>query len=256
MSTRAQIALTEEELEAFLDAINTRSTTGKRNLALLTLMADTGIRVGEALGLQTGDIVFEHGQITGIKLRHTKSGSAANVSVPQRAAVRLAAWLDEREDQGIGNGAVFCTISKGKCVHPDHGDDGFKPDTTTETQLQPGKAISPTYVAQVVTRLADRAGIEQRVTPHTLRHTFATHMLRKTGNLQLVSKALRHADVTTTARIYTHLEDKDVADAVQQLREPEEEEEDTDVDALAERLQQLSDDERAVLADILAPNGG
>jgi hypothetical protein len=61
------------------------------------------------------------------------------------------------------------------------------------------------------------------VTPHTLRHTFATHLLRETGNLKLVQQALRHSDASTTARIYSHLTDRDVADAVRGLREDPEE---------------------------------
>ena len=85
------------------------------------------------------------------------------------------------------------------------------------------------YVRQLLARLADQAGIEERVTPHTLRHTFATHLLRETGNLKLVQQALGHEDASTTARIYSHLKGNDVDEAVRALRdEPED-----DADALA-----------------------
>jgi len=66
--------------------------------------------------------------------------------------------------------------------------------------------------------MARRAGIARHVTPHTLRHTFATHLLRKTGNPELVRKALRHARITTTAQIYFHLVASDVEEAVRGLR--------------------------------------
>ena len=88
MASRAQEALTVEQLEALLDAIETRSPTGKRNLALLTLMADTGLRIGEALDLSTRDLVTEAGQIVGVKVRSGKGGKPANLAVGRRAAVR------------------------------------------------------------------------------------------------------------------------------------------------------------------------
>ncbi len=245
MASRAQEALTVEQLEALLDAIETRSPTGKRNLALLTLMADTGLRIGETLALETRDLVTEAGQIMAVKVRNGKRGKAANVAVGRRAAARLARWLQAREAQGIGNGAVFCTISKGKRARGRATSEGFAEGIEVVT-LEPGKRISDRYVRQVVTRLAERAGIEGRVTPHTLRHTFATHLLRETGNLKLVQQALRHSDVTTTARVYSHLTENDVADAVRNLREGSRPEREAD-EALAV-MEGLSPEARAALA--------
>jgi len=220
MGSNAQDALTEEELESLLAAIETRSPTGGRNLALLTAMADTGLRIGEALALQTRDLVTDGGQIVAVKVRNGKGGKAANVTVGQRAAVRLARWLEAREKLGIGGGPVFCTISKGSRARGRATSEGFA-EGTEIVELRPGKAISDRYVRQVVTRLAERAGLEGRVTPHTLRHTFATHLLRKEGSLKIVQQALRHKDVSTTARVYSHLTDDDVAEAVRGLREEE-----------------------------------
>ena len=217
-SSRAQEALTAEQLEDLLKAIESRSPSGKRNLALLTLMADTGLRIGEALALTTKDLVTEAGQIMAVKIRHGKGDRAANLAVSRRAAVRLAKWLVARAAQGIGNGALFCTISRGRRVHGRATSEGFA-EGTEVVELEPGKAISAEYVRQLVARLAERAGIDARVTPHTLRHTFATHLLRETGNLKLVQQALRHADAATTARVYSHLQDAEVADAVRALRD-------------------------------------
>lgn len=206
-----------EQLEALLDAIETRSPTGKRNLALLTLMADTGLRIGEALALTTRDLVLEAGQIVGVKVRSGKGGKPANLAVGRRAAVRLAHWLEARKALGLKAGALFCTISRGKRARGRVTTEGFAAGTEV-VELEPGRPISAGYVRQLLTRLAERAGIEQRVTPHTLRHSFATHLLRDSGNLKLVQQALRHQDVTTTARIYAHLQEEDVAEAVRGLR--------------------------------------
>lgn len=254
MGNRAQEALTVEQLEALLDEVSTRGPSGKRNLALLTLMADTGLRIGEALALETRDLITEAGQIMAVKVRNGKGGKAANVAVGRRAAARLAKWLEAREELGIGSGSLFCTVSRGKRVHPTRGAEGFDADEMTTSELTPGEPVKPSYVRQLLKRLADRAGIEERVTPHTLRHTFATHLLRETGNLKLVSQALRHSDVTTTARVYSHLTDNDVADAVRNLRDEDDDCAGADADAadVLAALQALPADVRKALAKQLA----
>ena len=149
-----------------------------------------------------------------------RSGKAASRQIwpGRRAAVRLAHWLEARKPLGLKAEALFCTISRQRArgrVTPE----GFAAGTEV-VELEPGRPISAGYVRQLLTRLAERAGLEQRVTPHTLRHSFATHLLCATGNLKLVQQALRHQDVTTTARIYAHLQEEDVAEAVRGLRAP------------------------------------
>lgn len=205
----AQDALTEEQLEALLGAVSTRGVTGRRNLALLTLMADSGLRVGEALALVTTDLVREGVVVTQVRVRCGKGGKPADVTVTSRAAARLDRWLADRQAAGLGAGPVFCTMSQGQASGYAGG-----------AELVPGGELSARYVRDVVARAAARAGIATRVTPHTLRHTFATHLLRQTGNLELVRKAMRHARVTTTAAVYSHLVDRDVEAAVRALRAP------------------------------------
>ena len=204
----AQDALTEEELENLLAQIATTGPAGQRNLALLTLMADTGLRVGEALALTTGDLEKKGGVVTHVQIRNSKTGKKTNQPVTLRGAARLGEWLEARPALGIGNGVVFCTVSKGQ-----RG--GFGGEKT----LAPGRAISARYVRQLLDRKAQEAGIERHITPHTLRHTFATHLLRQTGNLELTRKAMRHSRITTTAAIYSHLHARDVEEAVLALRD-------------------------------------
>lgn len=221
MSARAQDALTQEQLEAMLDAVDTRSPSGKRNLALVTLLGDLGLRVGEALALETRDLVTEAGQLTEIKLRSRKrKAQGQSMPLPRRTAVRLAKWLQAREKLGLGAGAVFCTISEGTRVHPTQDGEGFSAEMTT-TALQPGKPLSDSYVRQLVARLAQRAEIDQRVTPHTLRHTLATILLRAGANLKVVQETLGHASIDTTARIYSHVTSNDVRNALEKLHDRE-----------------------------------
>ena len=103
---------------------------------------------------------------------------------------------------------MFCTISQDKAGGYFAGE---------SQKLEPGKSVSTNYVRQLVKRLAEKAGIEKNVSPHTLRHTFATRLLRATGNLELTRKALRHARIQTTAKIYSHLVEEDVDNGISQL---------------------------------------
>ena len=206
--TSAEDVLSEEELDNLLSQISTRTPTGKRNLALLRLMADTGLRVSEAVAVETRDIIEQAGQLTGVRIRNGKGGKKGRTALTPTAAVALARWLAERKSLGLSNGAVFCTISKGRAAGY-YAKDG--------QGLQPGRAISPRYVQQVVKRMAERAGIERSISPHTLRHTFATRLLRSCGNLEVVRKACRHSDIRTTAAIYSHLVQEDVDAAILEL---------------------------------------
>jgi len=242
----AQDALTEDELEHLLAQVATGGPAGKRNLALLTLLADAGLRIAEALALTTGDLVKEGGVVTHVHVRHGKGGKLARLPVTQRAAVRLGVWLEARPLLGVWNGAVFCTISRGR-----RGGFGG------EHSLEPGRALSARYVRQLLDRKAREAGIERHISPHTLRHTFATHLFRQTGNLELTRKALRHAQITTTAAVYSHLQPRDVEEAVLALRDAPAEAPaplapvDPQVMVLAAALGSLSAEQRTALAAAL-----
>lgn len=239
-TTRAQDAMTRAELESFLGAVSDRGPSGKRNLALLTLMADTGIRLQEALNLRTQDLRREHG---GSVVTHVqtvgKGGKAATLPVSTRVAARLDTWLDARAALGVGNGSVFCTVSRGQATGK----------AQEGTELQPGEPLNPRYVRELVGKVAAKAGIERRVTPHTLRHTFATHLLRDGASLEQTAKALRHSRTSTTSEVYAHLMPEDVEDAIRNLHaEPEP---DAEAAALAAKVAAMSPEQRAALRALL-----
>ena len=79
------------------------------------------------------------------------------------------------------------------------------------------KGVQHRYVQEMVRRYSGRAGIAKRITPHTLRHSFATDLYRETANIRLVQKALGHADLSTTM-IYTHVYDEEIMAAMSNLR--------------------------------------
>ena len=178
--------LTEEELMKLLGQVNTRYLTGRRNLALLTLMADSGLRVSEALSIDERDLEREGGQLTAVKFqaaqkgRKARGGRRARMSLTNGAAVKLGKWIEDRAGLDIVGGPVFCTITKGNR----------------------GSRIKREYVWAVVKRLADRAGLAKNVSPHVLRHSYAMRLLDKGLSLGQLKSAMRHSKIATTIDVY------------------------------------------------------
>jgi integrase/recombinase XerD len=81
-----------------------------------------------------------------------------------------------------------------------------------------GQPLGHRYVQRVVKRYAAKAGIDKNVSPHTLRHSFATALYRETSKIRLVQKVLGHADLSTTM-IYTHIFDEEVETALKSFRQ-------------------------------------
>ena len=128
---------------------------------------------------------------------------------------------------------------------------------STETILEPGNALNPRYLQQMVARLAKRAGIEKRVTPHTLRHTAATLLLKAGRNLREVQEFLGHSTVSTT-QVYTHVLAEDLVEAVDSMPDVEapdrERKPEPDAEALrlAKALASLPKEQRTALGRILS----
>jgi len=203
--------LTDEELAAILRLPNVQTPSGLRNKAMLKVMAYGGLRVSEVVGLRTRDLRREDGRLV-LDIRDGKGGRDRTVPLPDHVAETLETWLVRRKTLGITNGHVFCTIATGRNVHPKATAEGLGEEIVV-TELKPGKALNPRYVRALVARLAEKAGIEKRVTPHVLRHTAATRMLRAIGDVRRVQEFLGHANVSTT-QVYTEVLAQDVAAAV------------------------------------------
>ena len=181
--------LTASEQEALLGVPNPRYPTGERNRLLLRVLLNAGLRLSEALHLRWPDVDLNTGRV------HVKLGKGGKDRV---------LWLGE-EDLG----ALRKWRQRQATLTPEAPAHVF---TTLD-----GKPVSPRYVQAMVGRYAKRAGIEKRVHPHTLRHTFATDLLRDAGNVELVRRALGHANLATT-QIYVHLVDADLEAALKSFR--------------------------------------
>lgn len=176
--------LTPEDQAALLRQPNRRAPTGLRNLCMLRLMLNAGLRASEVIALQPGNIDCNSGKLT-IKQGKGKKDRILWIGEDDLALIRR--WKEKRPQSPY----LFPTLK--------------------------GDKLDDRYLRQMVKRYAQRAGIEQDVHPHTLRHTFATDLYRQTKNIRLVQKALGHADLSTTM-IYTHIVDDELEDALKSLR--------------------------------------
>ncbi len=170
--------LTLAEVERLLAAPNTDEPLAIRDRALLEFAYATGCRVSELVSLKVQDVLYEQGlaRIFG------KGAKERIVPVGRRALGQAALYAREirpRLDRGKGRGVLFLNAR--------------------------GTPLSRVGAWGIIRQTARRAGIAKRVTPHTLRHTFATHLLEGGADLRAVQEMLGHADLATT-QIYTHVD--------------------------------------------------
>ncbi len=185
--------LTNEEQVLLLSQPNKRYYTGERNKAMLRLMLDTGLRVAEVTALKWNDLNLTTGQL------HVRQGKGKKDRI---------LWIGENTLEQLQS----LRERQGKDVQ---GKKGKAPEHVFSTR--DGNKLTPRYVQQMVKLYRERSGFVKQVTPHTLRHTFATDLLRETKNLRLVQKALGHASLSTT-QIYTHIVDDELEEALRNFR--------------------------------------
>ncbi len=167
--------LTRPEVEALLRQCSRRAPTGLRNRALIAVLYRGGLRISEALALRLDDLDAETGAI---RVLHGKGDRARTVGLDAGAFALVETWLECRRRIGLDRTApLFCTLE--------------------------GRPLWPSYVRQVLPRLARKAGIRKRVHPHGLRHTLATELAAENVSLVHIQTQLGHRDISTTAR-YVH----------------------------------------------------
>ena len=170
--------LSVPEVEAVLGAVTPDEPAAFRDRAILEMLYGCGLRVSELCALRTRDVDLDEGLVRafgkGAKERLIPLGADARA-----ATRRYLRELRPRLDQGGSDGRVFLN--------------------------RRGGPLSRMGVWKILRRYVERAGIEKQVTPHTLRHSFATHLLEGGADLASVQEMLGHADISTT-EIYTHVD--------------------------------------------------
>ena len=175
--------LTEGECKALITQLSRRSSTGIRNRALLVVLWRAGLRVSEALSLRLADLNPDTGEIS---VLWAKGNKRRVVPLDSGAVAEVLRWRDRRETLGFnGHRPFFCTLTEGK---------------RNGQTLQKGEPLSSEYVRQLLRRLADKSGIEKRVTPHAFRHTYASELEREGNNHRKIQYVLGHESLATTER--------------------------------------------------------
>jgi integrase/recombinase XerD len=174
------------EVERLLEAAN---HGGVRDRALLELLYAAGLRVSEAIGLDREDLSLDGGFVRVIG----KGDKERLVPIGDEAIDWLTAWID-------GGRAALLALHH---VEPVRGGPLFLGDR--------GRRLARQQAWSAVTGAAERAGLAGKVSPHTLRHSFATHLLEGGADLRVVQELLGHASISTT-QLYTHLTGERIRD--------------------------------------------
>ena len=176
---RLPTVLTASERDGLLEASRWRSSRkqslhgAERDHAILSVLALAGLRVSEVCDLDRVDVDLASRIID---VRHGKGDKQRLVALHRDAEKAVRAYLELRGDDGIP--ALFLS--------------------------RLSQRITPRYVELMVSDTARLAGIRKRVTPHTLRHTFATELLNRGVDIRVIQAVLGHASLDTT-QIYTHV---------------------------------------------------
>jgi len=177
--------LTDAESERLLSQPTQRYFSPHRDYLFMRLMLKAGLRASEAVSLKVEHVNLTSGRIN---VRNGKGAKDRTVWIGEALLDELTEWMDRR------------------------------PESDYLLPTSKGKKVDTSQLRRSVKRYARKADIDEvdRVSPHTLRHTFATRLYRETGNIRMVQKALGHSDLSTTM-VYTHVVDGELEGAMKGL---------------------------------------
>ena len=168
--------LSTEEIDRLIGSIEDTTTQGLRDRAILEVLYSCGLRVSELCDLKLGDLFFAEGYIRVIG----KGNKQRLVPVSSIARSRIQLYMDVRSKERRKEEILFLNNR--------------------------GKKLTRVMIFTIIKQAAQRAGIEKKISPHTFRHSFATHLLEGGANIRQVQELLGHENILTT-EIYTHLDD-------------------------------------------------
>ena len=170
--------LSVKEIDAIVAAIDLSKPEGQRNKAIIETLYGSGLRVSELTGLKISNLYFDEGYM----LVEGKGSKQRLVPLSEQSLNQIALWKIDRNilDVKKGNEDILFLNRRG-------------------TQLTRAMIFS------IVKDLAEKAGIKKNISPHTFRHSFATHLLENGANLRAIQQLLGHESITTT-ELYTHID--------------------------------------------------
>lgn len=184
MPKRLPSVLSVEDIDALLDMPDVKKDSGLRDKAMLEVMYASGLRVSELCSLKMNEVNFQNKIITLIG----KGNKQRSVPISDFALEYLSRYVSTSRKRNKGVGSKFIFLNR------------------------EGKPISRVYFFKQVKKYALEAGIDQEISPHTLRHCFATHLLENGAELRSVQEMLGHTNIATT-QIYTQVSSQRILSA-------------------------------------------
>ena len=178
--------LTVDEIDSMIAQLDMSKPESHRNRAIIEMLYGSGLRVSELVNLKLSNLYRKEGfmLITG------KGNKQRLVPISPIADQWLDYWLEDRNKLDI---------------KAEYGDIVFL--------NRYGKQLTRAMIFTIIKTLAKQADIHKTISPHTLRHSFATHLLQNGADLRIIQNLLGHEDITTT-EIYTHIEIQDLREAI------------------------------------------
>lgn len=167
--------LSTGEIDRIIAAVDTSTVKGRRDSAMLEVLYSCGLRVSELTSLRLSDLFFGEGYIRVIG----KGDKQRLVPISNTARDKIQRYLEERRSARSGEETVFLNNRGGQ--------------------------LTRVMVFTILKRAVERAGIDKHISPHTFRHSFATHLLEGGASIRQVQEMLGHESILTT-EIYTHLD--------------------------------------------------
>lgn len=171
--------LSLEEIDKIIASIDNSKPDGHRNRAVIEVLYGSGLRVSELINLKISNIYFDEGYM----LVEGKGNKQRLVPISNESEKQIKLWNTQRNTMKIANGNEdFLFVN-----------------------LRQGSKITRMAIFNIVKSLVELAGITRNISPHTFRHSFATHLLENGANLRAIQQLLGHESITTT-ELYTHID--------------------------------------------------
>ncbi|WP_066218513.1 site-specific tyrosine recombinase XerD [Formosa haliotis] len=182
--------LSEEDIDQLIEAIDLSSNEGERNRAILETLYSCGLRVSELTNLKISDLYFDEGfiNVTG------KGDKQRFVPIVASTIKYITIYLRD--------------IRPHLNIQPGHEDTVFL--------NRRGKQLTRAMIFTIIKQLAVKIDLKKRISPHTFRHSFATHLLQNQADLRSIQLLLGHESITTT-EIYVHLDKKHLTEVVEKF---------------------------------------
>ena len=178
--------LSLEERDKMIAQIDMSKSESHRNRAIIEMLYGSGLRVSELVNLRLSDIYLKEGY-----MRITGKGSKQRlVPISPVAAEWFGYWLQDRNALAVKSEAMDVAFVN-----------------------RYGRQLTRAMIFTIIKNLARAAGIQKTISPHTLRHSFATHLLQNGADLRIIQQLLGHESISTT-EIYTHVDIRDLREAV------------------------------------------